>query len=625
MRALLLTLALLATAAAQSASVPTISVTDENGVAVASARVFLQSPPLPAVRCQTDFSGRCQFPALPPGQYQLRVEKEGFYALLEPGVQITPSSAIEVSISHQQEVHEIVDVHESPPAIDPAQITAQETISGLDVLNIVYPVTHDYRNALNFIPGVVQDQSWPAPHCRSPDLPDRHPARRFQRDPTRQRTAPGSRQHRRFPLHSGRALARTRRKRQRFWRPAQTQHRHRRRPLPLLRHRFSSLRPKQAWMALRPVPPALHLLRPDSRRERRGSTTPSTANTTTSSTPNFPPTPTTTYILRFGNLTKLQTNLTSRNILTTSFLVNHLHDPVRLPLAAEPATGESERCGIRLRRQRQGPALFRRRPTPRNRIRLRSIQRATHSLRHDFLTSSIPTPRAETYYLADQTHARRWQALTNLFLPPRQWHGRHDFKVGVDLDRISYDAEFARQPISFLSGDQHSALHFAGPLPHRGPGRQLPLYPLLHLRPRPAASSNTTPRSAPMPKIAGSSPIACSSHPAFASTGTKSSATPSSRPASPEPTSSTVPATPNSPPASASSTTPRPSSSSPAPTPEPGRTLFYSTPAPTCTANCVTTTGPVTTTFTVNNARSRSRASSTGASASKRNSPPPSI
>ena len=43
------------------------------------------------------------------------------------------------------------------PAIDPAQISAQQTLSGLDVLNIPYAATHDYRNVLNFIPGVVQD------------------------------------------------------------------------------------------------------------------------------------------------------------------------------------------------------------------------------------------------------------------------------------------------------------------------------------------------------------------------------------------------------------------------------------------------------------------------------------
>ena len=63
-----------------------------------------------------------------------------------------------MSLSHQQEV-EVVDVVESPPAIDPAQIAAQQTLSGLDVLNIPYPATHDYRNVLNFIPGVVQDMN----------------------------------------------------------------------------------------------------------------------------------------------------------------------------------------------------------------------------------------------------------------------------------------------------------------------------------------------------------------------------------------------------------------------------------------------------------------------------------
>ena len=150
--------ALLAATAAQTATPPTIAVTDENGVAVTEARVFLESPPLPEVRCQTDFTGRCQFPSLAPGQYQLRVEKEGFYAAAQ-SVQIAPGAVIEVTLLHQQEVREVVNVRESPPAIDPAQVSAQETISGLDVLNIVYPATNDYRNAINFIPGVVQDQN----------------------------------------------------------------------------------------------------------------------------------------------------------------------------------------------------------------------------------------------------------------------------------------------------------------------------------------------------------------------------------------------------------------------------------------------------------------------------------
>src|SRR6201993_2593799 len=159
MRVLLLTVALLCTAAAQVGTAPLIIVVDENGVAVPSARISLEAPPQPPIRCETDYTGRCQFSNLAPGQYQLRVEKEGFYALQQPALEMTRTSNIEVTISHLQEVHETVDVHESPLAIDPAQISAQESISGIDIVDIVYPTAHDYRNVLNFIPGVVQDQN----------------------------------------------------------------------------------------------------------------------------------------------------------------------------------------------------------------------------------------------------------------------------------------------------------------------------------------------------------------------------------------------------------------------------------------------------------------------------------
>ena len=33
----------------------------------------------------------------------------------------------------------------------------RKQLSGVDIVNLPYPVTHDYRNALNFIPGVVND------------------------------------------------------------------------------------------------------------------------------------------------------------------------------------------------------------------------------------------------------------------------------------------------------------------------------------------------------------------------------------------------------------------------------------------------------------------------------------
>ncbi len=140
----------------------TITVTDENGIAVTGARVSLQSPSVATLHCETDFSGRCRFAGITPGTYQLRVEKEGFYVLVHPQVEVRPPTAgqsggLDVALSRQQEVREVVNVQESPPAIDPAQIAAQQSLSGLDVINIPYPTTSDYRNVLNFIPGVVQD------------------------------------------------------------------------------------------------------------------------------------------------------------------------------------------------------------------------------------------------------------------------------------------------------------------------------------------------------------------------------------------------------------------------------------------------------------------------------------
>ena len=323
MRALLLTFALLATAAAQSA--PIIAVTDENGVAVASARVYLQLAAQPALRCQTDLTGRCPFPSLPAGEYQLRVEKAGFYALLRPSVQIAAGSIIEVSISHQQEVREIVDVHESPPTIDPAQVAAQETISGLDVLNMVFPVTHDYRNALNFIPGVVQDQAG-QPHVagaqsyQTVTLLDgfnvSQPGNgqllvRVSTDAFRSIQVESSREPAEDGKGSGGLLSLNTGIGDDHFRFSATDF------IPSIQNkhgwRFDQFLPRATFSGPIQKGKAWFYNAFDGEYDNIVYT-------------ELPVNADDDHVLRFGNLTKLQSNLTSRNILTTSFLVNHLND-----------------------------------------------------------------------------------------------------------------------------------------------------------------------------------------------------------------------------------------------------------------------------------------------------------
>jgi carboxypeptidase family protein/TonB-dependent receptor-like protein len=450
MRALLLTL-VVCSAAAQITSVPTIVVVDENGVAVPSARISLEAPPNPAVHCQTDYAGRCQFSNLAPGQYQLRVEKEGFYALQEPTVEIAPISSIEVAISHQQEVHEVVDVHESPPAIDPAQIASQETISGLDVIDIVYPGTHDYRNVLNFIPGVVQDRSG-QPHVagaqtyQTETLLDgfnvTQPAnglllvhvsadafRSIQVEPSREPAESGKGSGGSLYLNTGIGDDHFRFFATNFVPSFQNKHGWR---FDQFLPRFTTSGPilkRRIWFY--------------NAFEGEYDNLIYTA---------LPLDQDSDYIWRIGNLSKVQTNLTSRNILTTSFLINYLHNQYAFlspqsPQQTNPQDVESAYiASVKDQHYFNGGQLLETGfAFDQYNLRLTPYGKAPFQI--------TPSTAFGNFYLNERTTATRWQGLANLYLQPRYWHGRHDFKVGTDIDRIAYDTQFNRRPISFFTPD----------------------------------------------------------------------------------------------------------------------------------------------------------------------------
>ena len=432
-------------------SVFTISVTDENGVAVPSARVFLLAPNAPlAARCETSFAGRCRVSVAPATSYRLRVEKEGFYAVEQPSVQVSPNSGIDVVLSHLQEAREVVDVVESPPAIDPSQISSQQTLSGLDILNIPYPATHDYRNVLNFIPGVVQDVSG-QPHVAGAQTYQTltvldgfnvtQPANgqllvRISTDAFRSLQVEPSREPAEFGKGSGGVLRLNTGIGDDHFRFSSTDF------LP-------SLQNKHGWRFDQFLP---RLMFSGPLRKRKmwfydafdGEYDEFILTELPRGADNDP-------VLRIGNLAKVQTNLSNRNILTASFLLNHLHDKYTFlspqnPQKTTPSDTESAYVGS-LKDQHYfagGQLLETGFAIDQYNLRLTPYGTAP------YVVNTITA--FGNYYLSEETHARREQGLANLYLPPQHWHGRHDFKLGVDLDRISYDAQFQRQPISFLSG-----------------------------------------------------------------------------------------------------------------------------------------------------------------------------
>jgi hypothetical protein len=469
MRVLVCVLVFLSTAAAQSAPVPTVAVTDENGVAVPAARIFLQSVAptgtaqgfVPEVRCQTDFTGRCQFPSLSAGTYQLRVEKGGFYAAVQQSVQMNAGSTVEVTISHQQEVKEVVNVKESPLAIDPAQVSAQESISGLDVINIVYPATNDYRNALNFIPGVVNDASG-QPHVagaqtyQTVTLLDgfnvTQPAtgtllvrvstdafRSIQVEPAREPAEDGKGSGGVLSLNTGIGDDHFRFLGTDFIPSLQNKH----------GWRFDQFLPRLTFSGPVVKGKMWFYNAFDGEYDNTIFT-------------ELPVGQDNDHTLRVGDLFKVQTNVTSRDILTTNFLVNYLHDQFAFlspdsPQFSNPkdmesayiASGKDQHYFVGGELLETGFAFDE-----------YDMQLTPYGDSPYFVNAGTATTLATTggnYYLNDETHARRWQVISNLFFPSHlfpshQWLGRHDFKIGADIDRISYDARFDRLPISYLNG-----------------------------------------------------------------------------------------------------------------------------------------------------------------------------
>jgi hypothetical protein len=451
MRVFLLIVALACTAAAQTAPVPVVAVTDENGVAVRSARVYVQSASQPATVCDTDFSGRCRFPDIAPGSYEVRVEKQGYYKLEQQNVQIGPASLIELSISHLQEVREVVNVSESPQAIDPTQVSSQESISGLDVINMVYPNTNDYRNALNFIPGVVNDQNG-QPHVAGAQTYQTEtmldsfnvtqPAnglllvrvstdafRSIQVEPSREPAEAGKGSGGLLQLNTGIGDDHYRFFATNFIPSVQDKH----------GWRFDQFLPRFTTSGPIVKGKIWYYDAFDGEYDNLIFT-------------ELPVGADNDHILRIGNLSKVQTNLTNRNILTASFLVNYLHDQFaylspQSPQFSNPKDVEyTYIASIKDQHYFKGGELLE--------TGLAFDQYNIRLTPYGNLPYSANTNTAAgSYYLGDQTSATRWQLLSNLYLPEHHWLGRHDFKVGIDLDRIIYDATFSRAPISYLSAN----------------------------------------------------------------------------------------------------------------------------------------------------------------------------
>jgi hypothetical protein len=430
-----------------------VMVLDENGVAVAAARVTLE-PPSPAkpVRCETEVSGRCLLLSVPEGPCVLRVEKEGYYSATS-SIEPARSSEIEVTLTHLKEIKETVDVRESPPLIESSQTQSQERLTGIDVINIPYPSTHDYRNVLNYIPMVLVDPYSQVHVAGSQNyqtvtmldgLNVTQPSNgqlllHVSTDAIRTIRVEPSRYSAEFGKGSGGLI---------FVETGIGDDHYRFNATDFI----PSWQNKHGW-TFEQFNPRLTLSGPIVKKKIWFFDALDGAYQHEIVT-ELPEGQDEDIISRLGNLAKIQANLTSRNILTTSFNVNMYHDQhaglsAQNPQASTPAVDQpSYQIGGRDQHYFSGGSLLEA-AFGFNRYDIKLISRGTEPY---FLS---PETAGGNYYLTAHTRADRWQAVSNLYLHPRQWRGRHDLKMGVDLDRLRYDANYVRNPISYLREGQN--------------------------------------------------------------------------------------------------------------------------------------------------------------------------
>ena len=426
----------------------TITVLDENAVAVRNARITLQPPPpAKALVCETAPSGRCSFSPVPAGESSVSVEKEGYYNIIM-SVDPATTSELEITIGHLKEIKEVVDVHETAPMIDSTQTQSEERLTGMDVLNIPYPSTHDYRNVLNYIPSTVLDQSG-QPHVTGAEtyqtitfldgLNVTQPSNgqllmHVSTDAIRSIHLEPARYSAEFGKGSGGVLQIETGIGDDHFRFIATDF------IPSWQNkngwRFDQINPRFTFSGPIVKGKIWFFDALDGVYDNNIIT-------------ELPAGENKDIISQLGNLAKIQANLSSRNILTTSFNLNRYHDAhagisAQNPQDATPSIDQPDyQLGIRDQHYFAGGTLLET-AFGFNRYDLAELPRG---LEPYFIS---PETAGGNYYLNAHTRADRWQIVSNLYLRPREWHGRHDLKLGIDLDRLRYDANFLRQPISYL-------------------------------------------------------------------------------------------------------------------------------------------------------------------------------
>ena len=445
-------------------------VVDENGVAVAGARVELRpqaggSP----VTASADPAGLFSFTLEKSGEYRIDCQRLGFFRFTSNTTFRDGANDLTVTLNHLQEFAESVDVVYSPPAIELDQPVERKELNTVEILTVPYPAPHDLRNALPLFNGVVQDTAGRAHVNGGASEQTNYSLDGFNiSDPVTGRFEARLNidsvqsldlQTSRFGADKGRASAGTLDVRTKMgddrWRFGGTnfipgistdQGLHVNKWTPRLEV-SGPLARSRAWFhngfdAFYDVD-TIHGLPPDGNRARSLTT---------------------------SNLSRFQVNLTPANILTATFLVNYTdarHNGLSFLNPTETTTNRRQTLFMSAVRDQVylGGGTLLDFGFADTRIGYRQLPQGVR------LYEITPNGARGNYFVNMDRHSYRQQWTVNAILPAVQAAGSHQFKVGVDFERESFHQEVRRHDYQVLRADQSVARYvtFSGsPFQRRG-------------------------------------------------------------------------------------------------------------------------------------------------------------
>ena len=425
----------------------TLTVVDENGVSVQGAQVTVAEPGQPPENLRTDFAGSCSYTLKQEHPYAIQVQKPGFYATDASGIEPSQRS-VKVVLAHEQIVRQQVNVTASRPGIDTQKVSDQMTMNTPEIVNIPFEPSNDIRELLRFYPAVVPDATGQVHVAGSStwetlDTIDGFDVRspvagtldmRVSTDAVRSIDQESTR----YPVEYGRATGGVL-----AFNTGMGDNKYRFNATNF----FPSVRELNGFQFEEFVPrftfsgPLKH--------DRAWWYDGVEIDTDNIYIPELPANADTDLLIRGSNLAKAQINLSAREILTAGLLFNDYHSPYEGISALVPQQSTTNRDII---------AWL---PYLRNQWSLANgglLDLGVGYLR--FRDGHEPYPggpyeitpeMAVGSYFENLTgRSTRLEGTAALYLPPRHWAGRHDVKMGLDLDRIGYNQDQTRAPVSYL-------------------------------------------------------------------------------------------------------------------------------------------------------------------------------